>query len=88
MNGLRRIKTLTYAMLVIAGIITLFVFPASSGGMVLSGYALLYFVVAVLSWRFFSDRHPTAMAWTRLLAATACLGHSVLMAAFYWAMAY
>jgi len=87
MNGVKRITVLTYVLLALAGVIPLFMFPAISVGRIFGNYVFLYLVVAGITWWVFGSRHPTAMAYTRLLAAAVCLAYSVLLAAVYWAMA-
>jgi hypothetical protein len=87
MNGVRRITVLTYVLLALAGIIPLFMFPAISVGRLFGNYVFLYLVVAGFTWWVFGSRHPAAMAYTRLLVAAACLACSILVAAWYWAMA-
>jgi hypothetical protein len=82
-----RITLLSYGLLAIAGIILLFLFPARGAGNLFTKYLLVYLVVAGVAWWFPGNRHPVAMAWMRLLAAGACLAFSVLMTAWYWAMA-
>jgi len=83
----RGITLLSYGLLAIAGVIPLFLFPARGAGNLFTKYLLLYLVVAGIAWWFPGSRHPLAMAWMRLLAAAACLAFSILMTAYYWAMA-
>ena len=83
----RRIKLLSFGLLVIAGVVLLFLFPARGAGILFTKYLLLYLVVTGVAWWFPGSRHPVAMAWMRLVAAAACLAFSILMTAYYWAMA-
>ena len=83
----RRITFLSWGLLAIAGVIPLFLFPPRGAGNLFTKYLLLYLVVAGVAWWFPGNRHPVAAAWMRLLAAGACLAFSILMAAFYRAMA-
>lgn len=84
MNDIQRIAVVTYAVLAVAGIILLFIFPASSAGHMFGNYLFLYLVVAGVTWWVFGSRHPTAMAYARLLAAALCLVFSILLAAYSW----
>jgi len=84
MNDVKRITVVAYALLALAGIILLFIFPASSAGHIFGNYLFLYLVVAGITWWVFGSRHPTAMAYMRLLAAALCLAFSISLAAYYW----
>jgi hypothetical protein len=83
----RRVTFLSYGLLAIAGVVLLFLFPARGAGNLFTKYLFLYLVVAALAWWFPGSRHPMAMAWMRLVAAAGCLAFSILMTAYYWAMA-
>jgi hypothetical protein len=87
MQRAKRITLLSWGLLAVAGVIALFLFPARGAGNLFTKYLLLYLVVAGVAWWFPGSRHPVAMAWMRFVAAAACLAFSILMTAYYWAMA-